>query len=387
MKRILLIFAFTFLAVSLQAQNDTLSRDRSRYASNHFREDDKYTMYSPYATVSVKQPRSRRVKNIILMIGDGMGLEQVSAAWVCNGGHLNMVDNCLYTGIQRTYAANKLVTDSGAAGSALATGKKTEYNHLSTQHDGTPNQSLLEYAQTKGKKTGLAVTCRINDATPAVFCSHVVSRDSQEVIVSQMAAAGVDFLSGGGIKYWVNRSDGRNIVEEAKARGYVFADTREGLARAERLPFLGLFAPTEMPPALDRGPILEESAMKALELLDGGKGFFLMIEGSTIDDYGHENKAGYVMEEVFDFDRTVGKVLEWAEKDGHTLVIITADHATGGMTLLDGSLEKKEIEVNFSTGGHNGIMVPVFAYGPHAEDFTGSYENADLSNRIRKLIK
>jgi alkaline phosphatase len=112
-----------------------------------------------------------------------------------------------------------------------------------------------------------------------------------------------------------------------------------------------------------------------------------MIEGSMIDDGGHDNKAGKTMEEIFDFDRTLGLVLEWAEKDGETLVIVTADHATGGMTLLGGSIDEMKIRVNYSTTGHNGVALPVFAWGPHAEDFVGIYENAELSDKIRALIR
>ena len=127
--------------------------------------------------------------------------------------------------------------------------------------------------------------------------------------------------------------------------------------------------------------------MKAIEVLDNKKGFFLMIEGSQIDDWAHRNKVGHMAEEFFEFDRIIGKVLQWAEKDGHTLVIVTADHATGGLTLIDGSLQDRSVKVHFSTKGHNGIIVPVFAYGPHAEDFVGVYENAELSRRIRALMK
>ena len=112
-----------------------------------------------------------------------------------------------------------------------------------------------------------------------------------------------------------------------------------------------------------------------------------MIEGSQIDDWGHRHKVGHVAEELFEFDRIVGKVLQWAEKDGHTLVIVTADHATGGLTLIDGSIEERTVKVHFSTKGHNGIVVPVFAYGPHAEEFVGVYENAELSAKIRRLMK
>jgi alkaline phosphatase len=112
-----------------------------------------------------------------------------------------------------------------------------------------------------------------------------------------------------------------------------------------------------------------------------------MIEGSSIDDWCHRKKVGYMAEELFDFDRTIGKVLKWAEKDGHTLVIVTADHATGGLTLIDGSLQDRSVKVHFSTKGHNGILVPVFAYGPHAEKFTGVHENGEVSNIIRSLMR
>ena len=142
-----------------------------------------------------------------------------------------------------------------------------------------------------------------------------------------------------------------------------------------------------MEPSLDRGPVLEDCATKAIELLSNKRGFFLMIEGSSIDDWCHRQKVGYMAEELFDFDRTIGKVLQWAEKDGHTLVIVTADHATGGLTLLGGSLEERNVKVHFSTKGHNGTVVPVYAYGPHADEFTGIYENAELARKILSLMK
>lgn len=368
------------------AQIDTTTRDKSKYAVNNFADDDRYTMLEPYETVKVTEPKGKKVKNIIFMIGDGMGLEQISAAWVCNGGKLNL-DNFTKVGLQRTWSASKLVTDSAAAGSALVTGHKTNNGMIAMTPDGTPRKSLAEEAMEKGKKAGAAVTCRVNDATPAVFFSHNETRNNQEDIVAQMAHSGVDFLAGGGIYYWTNREDGRDIVAEAKELGYTVATTKEEMMAVESGKVIALMDQTELLPALDRGDILPSAAKKALQLLDNKKGFFLMIEGSMIDDGGHANKAGLTMEELFDFDRTLGIVLEWAEKDGETLVVVTADHATGGMTLLGGSIANKEIKVNFSTTGHNGIALPVFAWGPHSEDFVGIYENAELSNKIRALIK
>lgn len=387
MKKILITFLFCLTAFSAAySQEDTLTRAKSRYAVNNFSEDDKYTALRQYDVVDVQQPKGHKVKNVIFLIGDGMGLEQASCGWIVNGGRLNL-DNFHYIGIQRTYAKDKLVTDSAAAGSALATGEKTLYDHVSAEADGTPNESLLEYAQTKGKKSGLIATCRINDATPAAFCAHVTNRDELDQIASQMAVSKVDYITGGGTRFFTTRTDGRNIVEEMKAAGYHYFDNTEDLDAAAELPVLGLFADTEMAPALERGDYLEKSALKALELLDCKKGFFLMIEGSSIDDWCHRQKVGYAMEELFDFDRTVGHVLEWAEKDGQTLVIVTGDHSTGGLTILDGSLDSSTVKVNFSTSGHSGIAMPVYAYGPHAEDFVGIYENSELSDKIKSLIK
>ena len=385
MKRFLISIVL-LLGSAIMTFSQVLDRDRSKYAVNNFAEDDKYTMLQPYETVSVKEPKGRKVKNIIFMIGDGMGLEQISAAWVCNGGKLNL-DNFTNVGIQRTYSANKLVTDSAAAGTALATGHKTDNGMISMTPDTVAVKSLAEEAMEKGKRTGAAVTCRVNDATPAVFFSHSASRKNQEDIVEQMAGSGVYFLAGGGTKFWRDREDGKDISEDVKARGYSYVETKEDLMAVENGPVIALMDTYELKPSLDRGDILPASVTKALELLDNRKGFFLMIEGSMIDDGGHDNKAGHTMEEIFDFDRTLGIVLEWAAKDGQTLVIVTADHATGGMTLLSGSIDEKRIRVNYSTTGHNGIALPVFAWGPYSEDFVGIYENTELSDRIRALIR
>ena len=361
-------------------------RDLSKYADDKFSEDDKYHVDVPYETVTVKQPKSRKIKNIILMIGDGMSMEAVTVGWTLNGGHLNM-DNFPVAGYSRTYCVDKLITDSCAGGAAIAGGSKTKYGYIGQDQDGNPFVTLLHRAQQKGMRTGLAVTCRINDATPADFVCHSPDRHLEAEIAAQYVGSGVDFITGGGRQFWDEREDGRNLIEEMKTLGYTFVDTQEDLMKVQKGPLVGLFGPLDLDPVLDRGPVLENCTEKALELLDNKKGFFLMIEGSQIDDWAHRQKVGYMAEELFDFDKCVGKVLEFAEKDGHTLVIVTADHGTGGITLVDGSLEDREVKVHFSTKGHHGIVVPVFAYGPHAEDFVGVYENAELSNRIRKLMK
>ena len=389
MKKLLFVLALVGCSlISAMAQNpDPESRDKSRYAVNNFEKDDLYTAVQTHEPVSVVEPKGKKVKNVIFMIGDGMGLEQLSTAWIVNNRHLNITDNFSNIGIQWTYSASKLVTDSAAAGTALATGSKTRNGAIGVSVDNEPLETLTEYAQSKGKKTGTSVVCRICDATPAVFSTHYHNRDSLYNITALFVDSKLDFLSGGGLKWWENRPDGRDLTAEVEAKGYTFVKDIESLKAVKDGPVIALTAYMELPPALDRGTDHQESVKKALELLDNKKGFFLMVEGSCIDDWCHANKVGYVVEEILDFDRTVGTVLEWAAKDGETLVIVTADHATGAMTLLDGNIANQSVAVNFANDGHNGVALPVYAWGPHAEDFVGIYENAELSNKIKALIK
>ena len=373
-------------AVLSTASPDSLDRNRSRFATYNFSKDDEYTGTTSYQAVDVKQPKGKKVKNVIMMIGDGMGFEQVSCAWVVNGGALNM-DAMPYFGASRTYATDRLITDSCAGGNALSTGVKTKYGYIGLDPDGNPVESVLKKAQALGKKTGITVTCRINDATPADYACHSASRSEEEFVAAQYVDSGVDFISGGGTHFWDQRSDGRNLIEEMKAKGYTYVDKLEDIAGAPGDKFLGLYDEYDLKGVAERGPVLVESTRKALKMLDNKKGFFLMIEGSQIDDWGHRKKIGNVCEELLEFDRILGEVLEFAEKDGQTLVVVTADHATGGLTLLKGSLEDQTVRVNFSTSGHNGIVVPVFAYGPGAEEFAGVHENGEIGQIISKLLK
>ena len=377
--------AFTVMAAAQTP--DSLDRNRSKYATYSFSKDDQYTVENPYELVDVQQPRGKKIKNVIFMIGDGMGFEQVNVGWVANGGQLNMTERMPVLGASRTYCKDKLITDSCAGGTALAIREKTKYGYIGVDEEGEPVESNLQYAKRLGKKTGVTVTCRINDATPADFCVHSTSRSDEEGIAAQYVNANVDFISGGGTHFWNQRSDGRNLIEEMQAKGYTFVDKLEEVTDAPGDKFLGLFHEYDMDPALDRGPVLLETTKKAIRMLDNKKGFFLMVEGSQIDDYCHRNKVGQAVEELFDFDKTVGYVLEWAARDGQTLVVVTADHCTGGLTLLKGSLEERTVKVHFSTKGHDGIMVPVFAFGPGAEALAGVHENAEVAEIVHKLMK
>ncbi|MBO7300681.1 MAG: alkaline phosphatase [Tidjanibacter sp.] len=351
-----------------------------------------YTCPTPYETVEVEQPaKGKQPKNIIFMIGDGMGLEHIATAWVANRGTLNM-EKMPYVGLQRTYCLDWLVTDSAAAGTALATGEKTNKGQIATTPEGEDLQSMFVKAQEVGKRTGVVVVCRLNDATPATFCCHDMNRDEAESITADYLECGVDFIAGGGMNYWRDeRTDGRDIFAEIGEKGYNTYDTAEALMTAEELPVAAVLAPLELPSALsgERGDMFRNMTSKALDLLneDNKEGFVMMIEGSCIDDWLHANRVDAAVEEILDFDRVVGDVLKWAEKDGETLVVVTADHNTGAMTLLAGNIAEGSVVVDFANTGHNGAMVPFFAYGAGAEVFDGVIENSELSQKISAFIK
>lgn len=349
-----------------------------------------YTTPNPYEIVKVEMPPvTNEVRNVILMIGDGMGLEQVSCAWVLNRGKLNL-DHFPYVGLSRTYCTDYLITDSGAGGTAWAAGVKTAESHVGTAADNTDLPSILVKARELGKKTGVAVTCHFADATPCDFCCHNADRYNQDDLIADYVDCGVDYLSGGGLDWFtVNRKDGRDISREMAAAGYHVALTEEELLQAG-LPVIGILAPDNLPVALERGDLYRHTVARGLDILSresGEKGFVMMLEGSCIDDWLHGNDIEKAMEEVLDFDRTIGDVLQWAAVDGHTLVVVTADHATGCLTLQDGNLEEGTIGVHFANESHNGIAVPVYAWGPGSDRFTGIRENADWGQLLASFVQ
>lgn len=349
-----------------------------------------YATPNPYEIVDVAMPPvDNEVRNVILMIGDGMGLEQVSCAWVLNHGKLNL-DRFPSIGLSRTWCTNELITDSGAGGTALAAGQKTAYSHVGTAADSTDLASMLVKAQKLGKKTGVVVTCHFADATPCDFCCHNEYRYNQDDLIADYVTCGVDYLSGGGLDWFtVNRKDSRDITREMAAAGYTVALTEEDLMAAD-LPVIGILAPDNLPVAMERGDLYRRTVARGLDILSresGDRGFVMMLEGSCIDDWLHGNDIEKAMEELLDFDRTIGDVLTWAAADGHTLVVVTADHNTGCLTLQDGNLEEGRIGVAFGSESHNGIAVPVYAWGPGSDAFTGIRENDEWGRLIASFVK
>lgn len=346
-----------------------------------------YTLDKPYAVEKIKAPKGKTVKNVILMIGDGMSLMDVYTGWVANRGKL-WLNNAQYIGLSATHCANRLITDSGAGGTALATGHKTLYHAVGVDTQGKPLPSLISLAKDKGKDAGLAVTCRLWDATPADFCCHNIDRDKEQEIVADYLTCRADFVFGGGAKYFTQREDGRNLFNELQAKGYHISKTWEDLAQWKRGKVFCVPYEVDTPLPDERGDLLARATMKGISLMSQNpKGFFMMVEGSQLDDYGHSNELDLLMQEFHDFDRTVGEVMKWAAKDGQTLVIVTADHETGGLTLHGGEIKDGCVEAKFASNQHTGVMVPVYAFGPGSEQFAGFMDNTDIFWKIKKLMK
>lgn len=345
-----------------------------------------YVLENPYHVEKIISPTGKKVKNVILMIGDGMSLMHIYSAWTANRGKL-YIENAPVTGLSKTYCANKLITDSGAGGTALATGVKTKYHSVGVDVNGQPVPSLISLAKDKGLSAGIAVTCRLWDATPADFCCHNVDRDNEYEIIADYVNCRADYVVGGGAQKFENRPDGRNIFKELEKKGYTIAKSWEECQKLNSGKIFAVTDSVDTPLPAERGDRLAQSALKGMNLLSkNNKGFFMMIEGSQLDDYGHFNDLDLLMQETLDFDRTIGEVFKWAAQDGETLVVITADHETGGLTLLGGDKDKGEIQCKFSTTNHSGVMVPVYAFGPGSEMFTGIYENTAIFDKIKKLL-
>lgn len=350
--------------------------------------NETYPGGSFYEVQSYVQPtHKKRPKNIILMIGDGMGLAHVYAAMTANGGHL-FLENFKYIGFSKTYSSDNYITDSAAGATAFSSGIKTYNGAIGVDHEKKPAPNVRELAEKKGMKTGLVSTSAITHATPAAFIAHVDSRASYEDIAAYFLKTNVDVFIGGGINNFEKRKDGRNLTEELKAKGYQVLYNMEDIQKVKSGKLAGLTAPQHNKAMPDRGDMLVPATQTAINLLSqGGKGFFLMVEGSEIDFLAHGNSTPGVILETLDFDKAIGAALRFAASNGETLIIVTADHETGGMTLNGGDYKTGKVVAKYTTGGHTGIAVPVYAFGPGAELFTGFMENTEIAEKMMKLLK
>ncbi|WP_181347501.1 alkaline phosphatase [Thalassobacillus sp. CUG 92003] len=394
-----------------------------------------------------------KVENVIYLIPDGY-----SAGYATNyrwyKGEDSVFDPYL-KGMMKTYSKDSEVTDSAAAGTAMATGQKTDNGMVGVTPDGKELTSILDASEAAGKSSGLVATSTITHATPAVFGSSVKDRDDESKIAPQYLENGVDVILGGGRKFFLSESEGGtqaedNLVKVAQNEGYAYVEDRAQLMMMDNSDkVLGLFAEGPLSSELDREdtqePSLEEMTSSAIDTLSKDEdGFFLMVEGSQIDWAGHAHDAPWAMKDTEAFEMAAKKALDFAKKDKHTLVVIAGDHETGGMTVgangeydvktevlqrvsatgdymaaqLDDEqsnikkvvkeytgldLNEKEVEkirasenpnnainaivsdyalVGWTSSAHTGVDVPIYAYGPSADDFSGLVNNTDLPKKM-----
>jgi alkaline phosphatase len=292
-----------------------------------------------------------------------------------------------YVGLSITYCANKEVTDSGAGGTALAIGQKALYGSIGLDSLSNPHLSLLKIAKNQGKSTAIITSCDVTHATPASFVANVKDRNQQDEIALSFIKENIDIVIGGGKDRFVasKRKDKLNLIDSLTKKKYEIYSDLEQIKNTKSDRFYALLGEGHLDNAKKRGNVLPESLEKTLNTLSKNEnGFFIMLEGSKIDMEAHLHKYNDMIDEVKDFDKCVEIALEFAKKNGETLIVVTADHETGGLTLpADNNLTKDE----WTSWHHTAVPVPIFSFGVGAENFTGVMQNTDVFWKIYSLIK
>lgn len=337
-------------------------------------------------------------RNVVLMIGDGLGINHLTAARLAFFGgrpELNL-DQMEATAFALTASADQAVTDSAAAATALAGGVLTANGRTGVLPDGTPIRSLLEINRDEGRSVGIVTTARVTDATPAAFYAHVALRDFEQEIAAQLVENPPDLVLGGGSDRFgahpfTCAPKPGSLLEDAVSRGVHYVRSSEELndLPAEG-PILGLFMPGHLSYAGDRlptEPTLTEMTRTALHWLAADpEGFFLVVEGAKIDKAAHANLLPETLAEIREFDEAVGVVLKFAAADGETLVVVTADHETGGLGIVGGDAGGQGLRLRWLTTDHTGSAVPLYAYGPGSELFRGTLTHPDVARRIASVL-
>jgi len=343
------------------------------------------------ATIFCKQ--NQQPKNIILLIGDGMGISAVSAS-------VHAIDNDQFKkfksiGLVNTCSADKLVTDSAAGATAYATGYRTNNGKLGIDPNGKKLENIVELAKKKKMSAGVVVTCSVTNATPAAFLSHVESRKSEFEIAEQIFKNNnVDLILGAGSDFFLpknlggKRDDNKNIVDSMKSKGYkVLVDTTYS-AQSFNQKTLGLFAPNAFSYATKRNFTLGEISKEAIEYLSKNKnGFFLMIEGSQIDWAEEHNDKEYFYSEMKDFNTAIKAALDFAEKDKNTLVIVLADHDTGSFGINAKNNDTGLVDWTWASNKHTANLIGMFSFGPGADLFNGIQNNFEVGRKLINFVE
>lgn len=344
-----------------------------------------------------EQESQESLENIIFLIGDGMGLSAVTTTFYF-GDESSEFKRFHHIGLVNTSSAVHKVGESASTGTAMSTGTKTYRHALGLGVDRDTLKNIIEFVSEMGWSTGLIATSSVTHATPASFYAHVGNRyDDEEEVAVQLLHSEVDFFAGGGIQFFNKREDHANLFKTAEQNGFTLdtialinpsalsADQKYGYLLAE-----------EGMPSIPggRGDFLPEATSLALDYLSLDEaGFFLMVEGSYIDKAGHDNDGDRLLAEVDDFEKAISVAMDFAEQHGNTLVVVTADHETGGLALAPeydeatGKHNYENIELAFATGKHSATLCPVFAFGPGAEKFMGIYDNNQLFHKMLELVR
>ena len=326
-----------------------------------------------------------RIRNVIFLIGDGMGLSQIVAAAYANKGLTLM--NFNYIGLQRNNAKGYFTTDSAAGGSALATGERHDNRHISMSPEGVPYPSLSDFFHDRGLPVGVVTLGNIADATPTAFYGHSVERDNADELTRCLMDGRIDLLCGSGIREFTRRKDGIDLVGELEKQ-YDFVRSVDGIDAAKGKV---ICIDEAMDDAAEEAnlTLLADATRASIAKLQerGGDGFFLMVEGAKIDYAGHSRCLPGSIIEMLSFDLAVAEALKFADSNGETLVIVTADHETGGLVVVDGDEHTGRVTGVYVSDDHTPAMLPVFAYGPGADKFCGTYMNTEIARRIKSLIK
>jgi alkaline phosphatase len=319
------------------------------------------------------------IKNIILLIRDGNGLAQISSATLANGGNLTLTQ-LKSIGLLKTQSADNFTTDSAAAGTALATGEKTYNRAIGVDVLGKPLFNIIEVLDKHGFVSGCITTDKITGATPASFYAHQKDRSDTTGIATDLSKSKLSLFIGGGSNDFNNGQ---------LSKYFDVLDNISSIGKSNKSKIGYFFSKESVPSVLEgRGNILSDATKNGLQFLKNkNKPFFLMVEGAKIDSFSHLNNTSGIVSEGIDFDMAITEAIQFADKTGNTLVIVTADHETSGFSIPHGSLNNHMIEGDFTTHDHTGTMVPVFAYGPYSQEFQGVYENSDLFKKIIKVLK
>lgn len=337
------------------------------------------------------KPAEPIVKNVILLIGDGMGENQVNLARLSNGAELHMdsIETRITVGTDNFTGGT---TDSAAAATAIACGKKTFNGYLGKDADENDLESLIDVSQKLNKKTGLVTTVTVSHATPAGFASHTTNRNDEIAIAAQMMERNIDVLMGGGINNFelIHKNDMTLLDVAKEEKGYSVATNLDEMNTTQGDKVLGLFndfgvLPYESKRDKETIPSLSQMTQKAIDVLSKSEdGFFMMVEGGKIDTAGHSNLIDENIGETLAFDQAVKVALDFAQKDKNTLVIVTADHETGGLTAdnLDDINTYK-----FTTGSHTKARVPLYAFGAGSKRFDHDIENNEIFTIIKAAME